>query len=44
MKKFYELSSDELKYCKEKSVELSTEFSSSKMAKEYMKLYSEISM
>lgn len=43
MKNFYYFNPEELDYCKKRSVELSAEFSSRKMAKEYMKLYQEIS-
>ncbi len=43
MKRFCDLRSDELDYYKKRSVELSAGFSSNEMAKEYMKLYREIS-
>lgn len=42
MKKFYDFNLNELEYCKNRSVELSTKFSSSKMGCEYMKLYREM--
>lgn len=42
MRRFYDFSLNELEYCKNRSVELSAEFSSSKMGYEYMKLYREM--